>query len=104
LLGLVAVLALPIWAWRHFRWSIFKFGFLRGGQRREDPVRREAGRWLERLRERSDDWRVTSDELTAAQMDLQRLRFGASATWPEPENVFRRARRAMRESRRVTAS
>ncbi len=74
----------------------------RSTRKREfDPVRREAGRWLGRLRmahgkpaeldrgTRIDAW----DELT-------RLRFGAKETWPEFAPVFRRARRAVRELRR----
>jgi hypothetical protein len=37
--------------------------------------------------------------------ELQRLRFGARASWQEPKGIFRRARRAVRRARRhrVTA-
>jgi hypothetical protein len=56
----------------------------RGGPGRgDDPVRREAGRWLRRIDGPGD--------LVA---DLQRLRFGAPGTWARPAEVFRRARPA----------
>ena len=95
----LAVLTGAGWAWRNFRFSILNFRFWRG-ERRDDPVRREAGRWLARLRAQSGAWREASDELTKATAELQRLRFGARATWPEPEKVFRRARHALRAARR----
>lgn len=62
-----------------------------------DPVRREAGRWLGQL----EALRVPEDEggLDVAR-DLQRIRFGARASWPEPEKTFRQARRVLREARR----
>jgi transglutaminase-like putative cysteine protease len=55
-----------------------------------DPVRQEAGKWLGRMAERgarNAEWRAVCD-------DLQRLRYGHRATWPEPRSVFKRARRA----------
>ena len=60
---------------------------------RDDPVRREAGRWLRRV-----------DSPPKLVADLQRLRFGAPATWPRPTEVFRRARQAAPISRRRRAS
>lgn len=72
------------------RWS-------RAVTRRRDPVRREAGRWLVRLKaEAGSDlgaWRVAAD--------LERLRFGPSATWPDPRATFGAARRAVRSARRL---
>jgi hypothetical protein len=72
------------------RWS-------RAVTRRRDPVRREAGRWLVRLKaEAGSDlgaWRVAAD--------LERLRFGPSATWPDPRATFVAARRAVRSARRL---
>ncbi len=60
-----------------------------------DPVRREAGRLLVRLREpQSDKWRVTSDEHGGVVAELQQLRYGRRETWPEPRAVFKRAKRA----------
>lgn len=99
-LAAMAGLAGAGWAWRKFRFSIWDFRFGRSG-RRDDPVRREAGRWLVRLRAAAGgeaprpgaDW-------AGAIAELQRLRFGARATWAEPETVFRRARRAWREAGR----
>ncbi|MBI4624707.1 MAG: DUF3488 domain-containing protein [Verrucomicrobia bacterium] len=100
-LGALAALAGLWWLGRKFG----RAGWRRlvGGHsgRHGDPVRREAGQWLARLREPAhDEGRMTNDEGARVVADLQRLRFGARATWPEPERVFRRARRALREARR----
>ena len=65
--------------------------------RRLDPVRAEASRWLRRITETGVE-RPEGEEIFA---ELQRLRFGARGTWPEPEAVFRRARRTVRELRRM---
>ena len=62
-----------------------------------DPVRRAAGRWLARLRQRAGT-RGEAPEEAPVILDLQRLRYGRRESWPEPRGVFRRARR----SRRVT--
>ena len=56
---------------------------------RIDPIRREAGRWLTRL-----------EGPEALLGDLQRLRYGPAPSWPEPREVFTRARRAASSSRR----
>lgn len=64
--------------------------------RRDDPVRRDAGRWLEKFGAVADG----GAESGAVVAELQRLRFGARASWPEPEKVFRRARSAWRGARR----
>jgi ferric-dicitrate binding protein FerR (iron transport regulator) len=56
------------------------------------PVRAEAARWLGRLRDGEVD--------PAMRTDLTRLRFGPPVAWPAAEPVFRRARRAWRQSRR----
>lgn len=89
--AMAAVLAAG-WLLRRFR-----FGWLAWPRRhgRSDPVRREAGRWLRRL--------AGSDGPGAAPViaELQRLRFGHRDSWPRPDEVFRRARRAWRERRRV---
>ncbi len=65
--------------------------------RRQDPIRREAGRWLARLKVAAGGetvaWRVAAD--------LERLRFGPAATWPEPRATFAAARRAVRAARRL---
>lgn len=61
----------------------------------EDPIRREAGRWLERLQGNAASGAGPD---TVAQ--LQRLRFGPAASWGNPAATFRRARQVRREARR----
>jgi hypothetical protein len=87
--------AVLLW-WRHGRpwwWRV------RGARRHggTDPVRREAGRWLRKLVER----REAKGESLDVWADLQRLRYGPRGTWPEPQAVFRRARRAQQATRRT---
>jgi protein-glutamine gamma-glutamyltransferase len=83
------------WIWREYGASLWMrfVQALRG--RRDDPVRIDAGRWLVRIaeEERTED----APEVVA---ELQRLRFGARSTWPEPKRVFRSARHALRSPRR----
>lgn len=91
-LGVVAALVGTGWAARRVRWT----GPWRHWRARHggDPVRREAGRWLATLRPRVD---VHADEeVRVVVAELQRLRFGAEPSWPEPAKVWRRARRAAR--------
>ena len=77
------------WRFRPAMWRLFH-----GRQaRRDDPVRRKAGRWLRRLRGLEADPAVVAD--------LQRLRYGAPAGWPEPVAVWRKARRAARRRANV---
>lgn len=84
---LAAVLvALGGFGWIAWRFRPAMWRLMRGRRRREDPVRREAGRWLARLHGREVD--------PAVWAELQRLRYGAPATWPEPATVWRKARRA----------
>jgi transglutaminase-like putative cysteine protease len=91
LAGAVAVAA-GIWlGWRRARAWWWRLGGL-GTRHRTDPVRREAGRWLRRMGGR----RRLEDDAGDIAVELQRLRYGARETWPEPRTVFRRARRAMR--------
>lgn len=71
--------------WRQWRFS-------RG--RAMDPVRREAGLWLQRL-DRSGEPTGSSEVLA----HLQRLRYGRRETWPEPKPVFRAAREVCRGRR-----
>jgi hypothetical protein len=65
-----------------------------------DPVRREAGRQLARLRQSGQlgmSAVESSDErIGSVVSDLQRLRYGKRETWPEPKAVFRNARRVQR--------
>ncbi len=57
-----------------------------------DPVRREAGRWLARVRPVPEAGEVLAD--------LRRLRYGRRDTWPEPRGVFKRARKVRRTTQR----
>lgn len=93
--GGLALLIGAGWAARRFRFSIFDF---RSGRRRaaHELVRAEAGLWLGRLRGLPVE--------AALIEDLQRLRYGATASWAEPSAVFRRARDARRAARRGEAS
>jgi transglutaminase-like putative cysteine protease len=94
--GVVATGAALVWLWRVVArgwWRQWREGRGRG---REDPVRREAGRWLGKLAAVRIDGPGTSETVG----ELQRLRFGARATWADPTRVFRRARRAWRDARR----
>ena len=75
-----ALLRLGQWGW--LRWQ----GWRRPNE--FDPVRRTAGKWLVRLREKANGGEVVPD--------LQRLRYGRRETWPEPRGVFKRARQARR--------
>jgi transglutaminase-like putative cysteine protease len=104
----VAALAGGVWAWRLFGLS-WRWRWSGRSRRREDPVRREAGRWLRRIAERGERkaerprTRAESGERRAERAEypehadvmaeLQRIRYGARATWPDPGAVFRRARR-----------
>ena len=91
LAGLVVAAAGVALGWRRSRASWWRvYGWRR--HRRIDPVRREAGRWLRRMGEH----RGMGEDIRKVTTDLQRLRYGARETWPEPQTVFRRARRTLR--------
>lgn len=88
-------------------WALWVFGGAgvfrwRFSSRRKhgDAVRREAGRWLAKLADAGGVDGRDERELTA---QLQRLRYGARETWPEPVGVFRRARAAWRIRNRGSA-
>jgi transglutaminase-like putative cysteine protease len=89
--GAVAVAAAGVVWWRRGRGSWW--WWIRGWRRQGmDPVRREAGRWLRKIG-RSGRAQAEGGAVLA---ELQRLRYGRRETWPKPQAVFRRARRAMR--------
>lgn len=90
-LGLGAILFGAVMAVRRLGFN-FRWG---QATRKIDPVRREAGRWLERLPQAGDNV-AAGAELAAVRAGLERLRFGAASTWQEPEAIFRRAREAVR--------
>jgi transglutaminase-like putative cysteine protease len=80
--------ALLLWRTRGRGWWLrWRSGLSR--RSRSDPVRREAGRWLGRLRDAGLD-------ATPVGGELARLRFGPRPSWPEPAAVFARARRTLR--------
>lgn len=58
--------------------------------RRGDPIRRKASKLLNRIG--SKEFR-DKDRLARVVGDLQRLRFGAKGSWPNPRLVFKDARR-----------
>ena len=91
--GLCAVLA---WAAMKLRFTIYDLR-LGPGRRKGDRVRTEAGRWLAR-------WPAAGKgnaEAEAIRRALERLRFGAPASWEEPRAVFKKARQAWRRLRRA---
>ena len=97
-LGAALALAGGLWAGWRFRFSIAE---AMPGTRRRDPVRAAAGRWLARVRAQAEGG---VPEAAAVIADLQRLRYGARETWPEPMEVFHRARRASRRRRGEAAT
>lgn len=104
--GVIAGLVGAGWAMRNFRFWMRDFRWGRGG-RKVDPVRREAGRLLARLREPlSDGARAAAGaaEEESVRLELERLRFGPQATWTQPEAVLRRARGALKTRRRERVS
>ncbi|PTY03219.1 hypothetical protein DB347_22335 [Opitutaceae bacterium EW11] len=106
-LGRIASVAGPIamgawltWFWRRTGrdWWL---GWRASRSKRSDPIRREAGRWLERFASaRRHGWE--SPVATAGiEAVLQRLRYGAPQSWPVPEPVFRQANRVFKDWRRA---
>ena len=103
LAGVLAALAGGVWAWRAFGRGWWQQWRRDAAGTKGDPVRAKAGRWLREMAGCGG----AEFELRGVVEELQRLRYGARATWPEPEPVFRRARQALRAARRrgrVTAS
>ena len=86
-----------VWFWRNFGQTWWRAWPRGSGARRDDPVRREAGRWLTRL----VPYRAVDADLGGVVADLQRVRFGARGTWPDPAGVFRRARQVATARRRA---
>jgi transglutaminase-like putative cysteine protease len=95
-LGVLAALGLVGWWWREYGRAWWRARPRGRGARRDDPLRQEASRWLARL----TAYRKTGDESTGIVAELQRVRFGARETWPDPAGVFARARRELRAARR----
>lgn len=96
--ALAAALIGAAWAWREFGSRAWR-RWLQGSRgRAPDPVRMDASRWLKQL----SHLETTESETKRLVDDLQRLRFGARPSWPEPKKVFRTARRIARSGRRRT--
>jgi hypothetical protein len=71
------------------------------GERRVDPVRREAGRLLARWEaDAPGAGGEATGEGAELRVELERLRYGPQATWTQPEAIFRRARRAVKVRRK----
>lgn len=95
-LPLLAVLGAAVWVWRELSRGAGRAWWHRKHGRAPDPVRLDASRWLTKLAE------VEPSEAENARVlaELQRLRFGARASWSEPRQVFRRAKRVVRQAGR----
>lgn len=91
--ALLALAAAIASLWRMFGrswWLRWRSAHARAG---DDPVRREASRWLHRAHAATRRGIDPPKELFEA---LVRLRYGDTRTWPDPAPVFRAARRACR--------
>ncbi len=95
--ALIAFVAAAIWGPLRHRREIWRMLAKGGVERRDDPVRADASRWLARLR--ATNILLEKAETIAVVGELQRLRFGARATWSEPGRTFLRARQALRAER-----
>jgi transglutaminase-like putative cysteine protease len=88
-----------IWWWRakgRAYWLNWRSRHTRG----MDPIRQEAGKWLQRLQvERLRN--EPANTPTPLEESLQRLRFGPRPTWPDPFAAFAEARSALRARRRA---
>lgn len=93
--SVVVVAFALVLGWRGYGrvvWLRWRSGWNRRGV---DPVRREAGRWLRRLAQKTD--RPAGEDWTRIRADLERLRYGPREGWPNPQVAFRQAKRACRQ-------
>jgi hypothetical protein len=100
-LVLLLPLAAGVWFWREFGREWWRRLSRGRGVRHEDPIRRDAGWWLGKIKQIE----IVGVEAVQTLADLQRLRFGPRNTWTEPQKVFRHAKQIMRADgrrRRVT--
>ena len=96
LLGEIEMLVLlAVQAYRYFRYRTWSTR--RGGS--GDRARREAGRWLVKLSDRSAE-ADASGEKEEVIRELQRIRFGMRETWGEVAPLLGRARKAWRQEKR----
>lgn len=80
------------WAWR----VLFFWRSLNGG----DPVRKEASRWLQRIRSAPPSVR-NHPQVTNARAQLERLRFGPGSARVNASGAFSIARRSMAAAKRA---
>ncbi|MBX7122858.1 MAG: DUF3488 and transglutaminase-like domain-containing protein [Opitutaceae bacterium] len=80
------------WAWR----VLFSWRSLNGG----DPVRKEASRWLQRIRSAPPSVR-NHPQVTNARAQLERLRFGPGSARVNASGAFSIARRSMAAAKRA---
>lgn len=80
------------WAWR----TLFSWRTHRGG----DPVRKEAGRWLQRIRSAPPSVRDHS-QVRSAREQLERLRFGPRSARVNASGAFSTVRRSMAAAKRA---
>ncbi len=93
-LGLMVWALVRAWYWSRLAWRTWQ----QPGH--YDPVRTEAGLWLGEMA-KDLEWAPEPNEtIERVQGDLLRLRYGRRETWPEPREVFRRARQARRRKRK----
>ncbi len=84
-----------VWIWRrHGRqwWLTLRKS---SGRPNPDPIRKEAGRWLQKGRKRPN-----SSWPSEVEHALLRLRFGSPDSWTDPLAVFRTAKTAIKSSHR----
>ena len=78
------------WHWTRLGWRMWR------EPGRFDPVRSEAGEWLGSLQDEGREAIRADAAAVALEQDLLRLRYGHRDSWPEPKEVFRRARHVQR--------
>lgn len=94
-IGAIGVSSVALfWVWKKFGSRWWRALRRRTNRRSDqDPVRREAARWLRRETKRpAFNWPTEVHE------ELLRLRFGNAETWPDPDAVFRAAKSAWRSA------
>ncbi len=102
-IGRAGLFVVPVvacgWALR-LGWRRWKDRLGRTSAKGEARVRAEAGRWLARV----EPWCGSSRDAERIVSDLQRIRFGAKATWPDPTRTLREAKQLWRRRRKLTAA
>lgn len=97
---ILAVLALWLVSAARRSWGWRTLLMWRRGRRGGDPVRREAARWLQRIRAAPPAIRENG-ELLRNRADLERLRFGPGSVRVHADRIFNDARRSFARAKRV---